>query len=95
MPLGGTGKHVGLKLNGTHQLLAHANYANLLGDRPSDSRLSAKLVPTFVDYWETAYPKEKHRKLTDNSKEVGPQVNCEKTKYMSSLITRMQSKIMT
>jgi hypothetical protein len=51
---------VGLKLNGTHQLLAYTDDVNLLRDnidtkltkfreRTSDRRLSAKLVPPFVE----------------------------------------------
>jgi hypothetical protein len=56
---------VGLKLNGTHQLLAYADDVNLLGDNidtikknttltdaskeVGDRRLLAKLVPTFAD----------------------------------------------
>jgi hypothetical protein len=49
---------VGLKLNGTHQLLAYAD-VNLLGDN--------------IDAIE---------KKTDASKEVGLEINIEKTKYM-------------
>jgi hypothetical protein len=52
----------GLKLNGTHQLLAYAN-VNLLGDD----------IDTINKNTET---------LTDASKEIGLEVNIEKTKYM-------------
>jgi hypothetical protein len=54
---------VGLKLNGTHQLLAYAEDVNLLGDN----------IDTINKNRET---------LIDASKEVGLEVNVEKTKYM-------------
>jgi hypothetical protein len=54
---------VGLKLNGTHQLLAYADDVNLLGDK----------IDTINKNAET---------LIDASKEVGLEVNVEKTKYM-------------
>jgi hypothetical protein len=54
---------VGLKLNGTHQLLAYADGANLLEDS----------IDTAKKDTET---------LTDASKEVGLEINVEKTKYM-------------
>jgi hypothetical protein len=54
---------VGLKLNGTHQLLAYADDVNLLGDN----------VDTI---------KKKTQTLIDASKEVGLEVNTEKTKYI-------------
>jgi hypothetical protein len=54
---------VGLKLNGTHQLLAYGDDVNLLGDN----------IDTVKKNMET---------LTDASKEVGLEINIEKTKYM-------------
>jgi hypothetical protein len=54
---------VGLKLNGTHQLLAYADDVNLLGDN----------IDTTKKNTET---------LIDASKEVGVEINAEKTKYM-------------
>jgi hypothetical protein len=56
---------VGLKLNGTHQLLAYADDVNLLGDN----------IDTIKKNIET---------LIDASKEVGLEMNVEKTKYMLS-----------
>jgi hypothetical protein len=56
---------MGLKLNGTHQLLAYAGDVNLLGDNI--------LVDTIKKNTET---------LIDASKEVGLEINVEKTKYM-------------
>jgi hypothetical protein len=54
---------VGLKLNGTHQLLVYADDdVNLLGDNIDAIK---KNIETF-----------------DTSKEVGLEVNTEKTKYM-------------
>jgi hypothetical protein len=55
---------VGLKLNGTHQLLVYADDVNLLGDS----------VDTI---------KKNTQTLIDASKEVGLEVNTEKTKCMS------------
>jgi hypothetical protein len=55
--------HVGLKLNGTHQLLAYAYDVNLLGDN----------IDTIEKNTET---------LIDASKDVGLEINVEKTKYM-------------
>jgi hypothetical protein len=54
---------VGLKLNGTHQLLAYVDDVNLLGDN----------IDTI---------KKNTGTLTDASKEVGLEVNVEKSKYM-------------
>jgi hypothetical protein len=61
---------VGPKLNGTHQLLVHADGVNLLGDN----------IDTTKKHTET---------LTDASKEVGINVNSEKTNYM--LLSRHQN----
>jgi hypothetical protein len=54
---------VGLKLNGTHQLMAYADNVNLLGDN----------IDTIKKNAET---------LSDASKEVGLEINVEKTKNM-------------
>jgi hypothetical protein len=54
---------VGLKLNGTHQLLAYPDDVNLLGDD----------IDTVIRNTET---------LIHAGKEVGMEVNVEKTKYM-------------
>jgi hypothetical protein len=54
---------VGLKLNGTHQLLAYTDDVNLLGDD----------IDTINKNTET---------LINASKEVGIEVNVEKTKHM-------------
>jgi hypothetical protein len=61
---------VGLKLNGTHQLLVYADDVNLLGDN----------IDAINKNMET---------LIDASKEVGLEVNTEKTKYM--LLSRDQN----
>jgi hypothetical protein len=61
---------VGLKLNGTHQLLAYAVDVNLLGDN----------IDTINKNTQT---------LTHANKEVGLEVNVEKTKYM--LVSRDQN----
>jgi hypothetical protein len=66
---------VGLKLNGTHQLLAYTDDVKLLGDN----------IDTIKKNTET---------LFDASKEVGLEINVEKTKYMLSC-SRMQVKIGT
>jgi hypothetical protein len=67
---------VGLELNGTHQLLVHADDVNLLGGS----------VDTIQKNTET---------LIDANKEVGLEVNTEKTKSCCCLVTKMQGKIMT
>jgi hypothetical protein len=54
---------VGLKLNGTHQLMVYADDVNLLGDNIDTIK---KIIETLID----------------TSKEVGLEVNTEKTKYM-------------
>jgi hypothetical protein len=54
---------VGLKLNGTHQLLAYTHDVNLLGGN----------IVTIQKNTET---------LIDASKEVGLEINVDKTKYM-------------
>jgi hypothetical protein len=62
---------VGLKLNGTHQLLAYADDVNLLGDN----------IDAIKKNTET---------LIDASKEVGLEINVDKTKYM--LLSRQQNR---
>jgi hypothetical protein len=62
---------VGLKLNGTHQLLVYADDVNLLGD------------------------KKNTQTLIYASKEVGLEINTEKTSICCCLITRMLGTIMT
>jgi hypothetical protein len=61
---------VGLKQNGTHQLLVHADDVNLLGDN-------------------IVIIKKNTETLIDANKEVGLEVNTEKTKYM--LLSRHQN----
>jgi hypothetical protein len=61
---------VGLKLKGTHQLLAYADYVNMLGDN----------IAIINKNTET---------LIDTSKEIGLEINAEKTKYM--LLSRHQN----
>jgi hypothetical protein len=66
----------GLKLNGTHQLLAYADDVNILGR-------SAHAI------------KKNTEALVVASKEIGLEVNAEKTKYTVILAIRMQDKITT
>jgi hypothetical protein len=54
---------VGLKLNGTHQLVAYVDDVNILGDN----------IDTIK--------KKNIQMLIDASKEVGLEVNTEKSKY--------------
>jgi hypothetical protein len=61
---------VGLKLNGTYQILAYTDDVNLLGDN----------IDTVKKNTET---------LIDASKELGLEINVEKTKYM--LLSRHQN----
>jgi hypothetical protein len=62
-------KQKGLKLNGTHQLLAYADDINILGEN----------VDTIQKNTED---------LLDARKEVGLEVNLEKTKYMLCHVRR-------
>jgi hypothetical protein len=61
---------VGLKLNGTHQLLAYADDVNLLGDNIDTIKKNTEIV-------------------INATKEVGLEINVEKTKYM--LLSRHQN----
>jgi hypothetical protein len=61
---------VGLKLNGTHQLLVYADDVNLLGDN----------IDTI---------KKNTQTLIDTGKEVGLEVNTEKTEH--TLLSRHQN----
>jgi hypothetical protein len=54
---------VGLKLNGTHQLLVYADDVNLLGD-------SINII------------EENSEILLESSRDIGLEINAEKTKYM-------------
>jgi hypothetical protein len=60
----------GLKLNGTHHLLAYADDVNLLGDNIDTTNKNTQT-------------------LIDASREVGLEVNVEKTKYV--LVSRDQN----
>jgi hypothetical protein len=60
---------VGLKLNGTHQLLPYADDVNLLGDNIDTIEKNTEI-------------------LIDASKEIGLEINVEKTQYM--LLSRHQ-----
>jgi hypothetical protein len=64
------GNQMGLKLNGTDQLLAYADDVNLLGDNLDTIKKSTE-------------------SLIDASKEVGLEINVEKTKYI--LVSRHQN----
>ena len=64
----------GLKLNGTHQLLAHADDVNILGG-------SVHMV------------KKNAEALVVATKEIGLEVNVDKTKYMICLEIRIQDKV--
>jgi hypothetical protein len=61
---------VGLRLNGTHQLLSYDDDVNLLGDN----------IDTI---------KKNTESLIDASKEIGLEINVDKTKYM--LLSRHQN----
>jgi hypothetical protein len=63
---------VGLKLNGTYQLLVYADDVNLLGD---DIETIKKNTQTLID----------------GGKEVGLEVNTEKTKHILNLLFPMQT----
>jgi ribosomal protein S4E len=61
---------VGLRLNGTYQLLAYDDDVNLMGDNVDTIKRNAEI-------------------LTDANKEVGLEINVEKTKYV--LLSRHQN----
>jgi hypothetical protein len=65
---------VGLKLNGTNQLLANADDVNLLGDH-------------------TDTIKRDTEPLLDASKEVGIEINIEKTKYYVSWFKYLETTV--
>jgi hypothetical protein len=63
---------VGLKLNGTHQLLDYTDDVNLLGDNIDTIKKNTEILI-----------------VVDASKEVGLEINVDKTKYM--LLSRHQN----
>jgi hypothetical protein len=63
----------GLKLTGTHQLLAYADDINILGENIDNIQKSSEI-------------------LLDTSKEVGLEVNSEKTKYMLMSCNKARQK---
>jgi hypothetical protein len=63
----------GLILNGTHQLLAHANDFNIVGENIDSIQKNTKA-------------------LLDVSKEVGLEVNPEKTKYMLVSVSESRTR---
>jgi hypothetical protein len=67
---------VGLKLNGTHQLLVCADDGSILGDITNTIKKNTDV-------------------LNGASKEVGLDVNIEKTKHMLMSLHQMQDKIIT
>jgi hypothetical protein len=64
------GNQVGLKLNGTHQLLVYANDVNRLGDNID----TIKNIVTLIDA----------------SKDVGIEINTEKTKYTYVAVSSLE-----
>jgi hypothetical protein len=79
---------VGLKLNGTHQLLAYADDVNLLEDN-IDTTGCGKLASELAAELAAPSIKKNTETLIDASKEVGLEINVEKTKYM--LLSRHQN----
>jgi hypothetical protein len=43
--------HLGLKLNGTHQLLAYANNVNLLGDNIDSIKKNTETLTDASNWW--------------------------------------------
>jgi hypothetical protein len=64
---------VGLKLNGTHKLLAYSDDVNLLGDNVDSIKKNTQT-------------------LSDASKEVGLEINVEKTSTCYYTVTGCRSK---